>query len=228
MQRIQGTFFKSICFIFFLLECLQAKQREGEEGGARHSPHQQERILLQKQHLFPPQTVFPCYPQESWIVKVGKTFFHAEIKRPSLWFITLDTLKERVHITAPLFTKREIIWTFSLRCLHILRCLETIITAAAAASQSETTRRKCLIVSCETTSCKSHRIIAAITVTVAIIAVPTVRCHCHWLLGIKFTINSSNYIDPRAQIACFNAPGAHRFRLRRHAPPPTLNHSLWQ
>lgn len=176
---------------------------------------------------FPPTNSFSLLSAEKLDSKSGENFLPRRDKT-SFTVIHHSGHSEGTPCTfwLPCFTRREIIWTFSLRCLHILRCLATIITAAAAASQSETTRRKCLIVSCETTSCKSHRIIAAITVTVAIIAVPTVRCHCHWLLGIKFTINSSNYIDPRAQIACFNVPGAHRFRLRRHAPPPTLNHSL--
>lgn len=39
------------------------------------------------------------------------------------------------------------------------------------------------VLSCETTSCKSNGIIAAVNVTITVIAVPTVRCHKR--LGMK-------------------------------------------
>lgn len=75
-------------------------------------------------------------------------------------------------------------------------------------------------------SCKSNGIIAAINVTITVIAVPTVRCHER--LGIKTPPSTADiYIDLRAQIAWFNAPRARRLKLGLHALkclPPTLNH----
>lgn len=124
------------------------------------------------------------------------------LKHPLLEFITLDNLEELGALNDSF---NRVSWGgkwnhFHLGStsawLYITLFIGSIRTAAAAVSLSAATMRKCLIVSYETMSCKNHRIIAAITVAAAIIAVPTVRCHCQSLLGMKFTTNNRYLIWP--------------------------------
>lgn len=100
----------------------------------------------------------------------------------------VGTKKNSTHVMIPLIEPPEKGWVIiltrgSLICLYILWCLERIISPTAAGCQSEKTMQ---MSNCETLSCKAKRIITAITETIAIITMPTVRCQ--ELLGIKLPI----------------------------------------